>query len=55
MRLIKELGDVAILVNNAGITRDNLALRMKDEEWDDSDRDQPALGVPPVARGACAA
>ena len=28
-------GDVAILVNNAGITRDNLLLRMKDEEWDD--------------------
>lgn len=24
----------AILVNNAGITRDNIALRMKDEEWD---------------------
>jgi 3-oxoacyl-[acyl-carrier protein] reductase len=33
--LIKEIGDVAILVNNAGITRDNLALRMKDSEWDD--------------------
>lgn len=31
----KQLGDVAILVNNAGITRDNLLLRMKDEEWDD--------------------
>lgn len=31
----KELGDIAILVNNAGITRDNLALRMKDTEWDD--------------------
>jgi 3-oxoacyl-[acyl-carrier protein] reductase len=30
-----EFGDVAILVNNAGITRDNLALRMKDAEWDD--------------------
>jgi 3-oxoacyl-[acyl-carrier protein] reductase len=33
--LIKELVDVAILVNNAGITRDNLALRMKDAEWDE--------------------
>ncbi|MDH4323472.1 MAG: SDR family NAD(P)-dependent oxidoreductase, partial [Betaproteobacteria bacterium] len=33
--LQKALGDVAILVNNAGITRDNLALRMKDAEWDD--------------------
>src|SRR5687767_5319906 len=33
--LIKELGEVAILVNNAGITRDNLALRMKDEDFDE--------------------
>jgi 3-oxoacyl-[acyl-carrier protein] reductase len=32
--LLKEIGDIAILVNNAGITRDNLALRMKDAEWD---------------------
>ncbi len=31
----KELGDIAILVNNAGITRDNLALRMKDGDWDE--------------------
>jgi 3-oxoacyl-[acyl-carrier protein] reductase len=30
-----EYGPPAILVNNAGITRDNLLLRMKDEEWDD--------------------
>ncbi|HJW25121.1 MAG TPA: 3-oxoacyl-ACP reductase FabG [Rhodocyclaceae bacterium] len=30
----KEFGPVGILVNNAGITRDNLAMRMKDEEWD---------------------
>jgi 3-oxoacyl-[acyl-carrier protein] reductase len=30
-----DLGDVAILVNNAGITRDNLLMRMKDEEWDE--------------------
>ena len=28
-------GAVGILVNNAGITRDNLLMRMKDEEWDD--------------------
>ena len=26
---------MSILVNNAGITRDNLAMRMKDEEWSD--------------------
>ncbi|MEK1907972.1 MAG: 3-oxoacyl-ACP reductase FabG [Pseudomonas sp.] len=31
----KDFGSVAILVNNAGITRDNLMLRMKDEEWSD--------------------
>ena len=31
----KQDGDVAILVNNAGITRDNLALRMKDADWDE--------------------
>jgi 3-oxoacyl-[acyl-carrier protein] reductase len=31
----KQFGDIAVLVNNAGITRDNLLLRMKDEEWDD--------------------
>jgi 3-oxoacyl-[acyl-carrier protein] reductase len=30
----RRLGEIAILVNNAGITRDNLLLRMKDEEWD---------------------
>lgn len=30
----KEYGGVSILVNNAGITRDNLAIRMKDDEWD---------------------
>mgnify|MGYP001334448007 CR=1 FL=1 len=28
-------GSTHILINNAGITRDNLFLRMKDEEWDD--------------------
>ncbi len=30
----KEFGPVAILVNNAGITKDGLALRMKQEDWD---------------------
>lgn len=28
-------GQLHILVNNAGVTRDNLAMRMKDEEWDE--------------------
>ena len=36
VRQIEEnFGPISILVNNAGITRDNLLLRMKDEEWDD--------------------
>ncbi len=29
----KEFGPIGILVNNAGITRDNLLMRMKDEDW----------------------
>jgi 3-oxoacyl-[acyl-carrier protein] reductase len=32
--VVKELGGLHVLVNNAGITRDNLAMRMKDEDWD---------------------
>ena len=30
----KDYGSLSILVNNAGITQDQLAMRMKDEEWD---------------------
>lgn len=30
----KAFGPITILVNNAGITRDNLAMRMGDDEWD---------------------
>ncbi len=30
-----EFGAITILVNNAGITRDNLLMRMKDDEWTD--------------------
>jgi 3-oxoacyl-[acyl-carrier protein] reductase len=32
--IVKEHGALHILVNNAGITRDTLAMRMKDDEWD---------------------
>ena len=32
---VEALGQLDILVSNAGITRDNLAMRMKDEEWSD--------------------
>ena len=30
-----QYGSISVLVNNAGITRDNIMLRMKEEEWDD--------------------
>ncbi|WP_433749649.1 3-oxoacyl-[acyl-carrier-protein] reductase [Falsibacillus pallidus] len=32
---ISAFGSLDILINNAGITRDNLIMRMKDDEWDD--------------------
>ena len=32
--VVKEWGGIQVLVNNAGITRDNLAMRMKDDDWD---------------------
>ena len=31
----EEFGPIDILINNAGITRDNILLRMKDDEWED--------------------
>jgi len=34
-RCVEALGTIDIVVNNAGITRDNLALRMSDEEWNE--------------------
>jgi 3-oxoacyl-[acyl-carrier protein] reductase len=33
-QIVKERGGLHVLVNNAGITRDTLAMRMKDEDWD---------------------
>ncbi|MGI9241164.1 MAG: 3-oxoacyl-[acyl-carrier-protein] reductase [Verrucomicrobiales bacterium] len=33
-QIIADLGPVSILVNNAGVTRDNLTMRMSSEEWD---------------------
>ncbi len=32
--IVKEFGALHVLVNNAGITRDTLSMRMKDEDWD---------------------
>lgn len=34
--IVEKFGDITILVNNAGITRDNLLVRMKDVEWDET-------------------
>jgi 3-oxoacyl-[acyl-carrier protein] reductase len=33
-KILKEFGRADVLVNNAGVTRDNLLLRMSEEEWD---------------------
>ncbi|RYG20073.1 SDR family NAD(P)-dependent oxidoreductase, partial [bacterium] len=33
-KIAEEMGTVHVLVNNAGITRDTLLVRMKDEDWD---------------------
>ena len=33
-RVVAELGGIHVLVNNAGITRDNLLFKMTDEDWD---------------------
>jgi len=33
--VVNQFGSVDVLVNNAGITRDNLIMRMKEQEWDD--------------------
>ncbi|WP_449451306.1 SDR family NAD(P)-dependent oxidoreductase, partial [Streptococcus suis] len=33
--VVKTFGSLDVLVNNAGITRDNLLMRMKEQEWDD--------------------
>ena len=33
--IVDQFGPVSVLVNNAGITRDNLFMRMKDSEWDE--------------------
>jgi 3-oxoacyl-[acyl-carrier protein] reductase len=33
-RIVKEFGKVSVLVNNAGVTRDRLSMRMSEEDWD---------------------
>ncbi|HEJ8481167.1 TPA: 3-oxoacyl-[acyl-carrier-protein] reductase [Staphylococcus aureus] len=34
-QVVSQFGSLDVLVNNAGITRDNLLMRMKEQEWDD--------------------
>ncbi|MDZ7779682.1 MAG: 3-oxoacyl-[acyl-carrier-protein] reductase [Gemmatimonadota bacterium] len=53
-RIEEDLGPVDILINNAGVTRDNILLRMKDEEFDDviaANLKGPFLFMRAVARG----
>ena len=33
--VVDEMGSLYMLINNAGITRDNLLMRLKDDDWDD--------------------
>jgi 3-oxoacyl-[acyl-carrier protein] reductase len=33
-RILKDFGEIHVLVNNAGITRDRLSMRMSEEDWD---------------------
>ena len=50
----KTLGPLTILVNNAGITRDNILVRLKDEDWSkvlDTDLSGPFYLMRAVARG----
>ena len=32
-RIREDLGDPLVLINNAGITQDNILMRMKEDEW----------------------
>ncbi len=58
------MGSLDILINNAGITKDNLFMRMKDEEWDDviqvnlsdssaQNRNSKCQTIQPPAKEAC--
>src|SRR5665213_2699503 len=33
--IVKDFGDLHVVVNNAGITRDNLLMRMNEQQWDE--------------------
>ena len=44
-------GQIDVLVNNGGITRDNLVLRMSGEAWDQVNRHEPDRELPPDSSG----
>ena len=50
-----EFGAISILVNNAGITRDNLLMRMKEEDWQAILDTNLTSVYPHLQGGACAA
>ena len=49
--IVKEHGALHVLVNNAGITRDTLSMRMKDEDWDAVLDTNLKVGIPTGPRG----
>ena len=43
-KVLEDFGGIDVLVNNAGITKDNLLMRMGEEDFDSGHRNQPEVG-----------